>query len=156
MQSLLPKRELCALKGVVSKRLDELPQMKSFIAKTPTNGYASEVRSAFNSYGSGVISDDLLRLTEVHAIHDPIERVMAQQSAIQAREYHNNRHLDGLSDYDKHFLHDMSKLVEYRTRGVSSPRIDVNRDREHLERTLYHMSHMSYPMKRILLDFYQR
>lgn len=156
MQSLLPKRELCALKGVVSKRLDELPQMKSFITKTPTNGYALEVRSAFNAYGSGVISDDLLRLTEVHAIHDPTERFMAHQSAIQAREYHNNRHLDGLSDYDKHFLHDMSKFVEYRTRGVSSPRIDVNRDREHLERTLYHMSHMSYPMKRILLDFYQR
>lgn len=156
MQSLLPKRELCALKGVVSKRLDELPQMKSFITKTPTNGYALEVRSAFNAYGSGVISDDLLRLTEVHALSDPTERFMAQQSAIQAREYHNNRHLDGLSDYDKHFLQDMSKFVEYRTIGVSSPRIDVNRDREHLERTLYHMSHMSYPMKRILLDFYQR
>lgn len=156
MQSLLPKRELCALKGVVSKRLDELPQMKSFITKTPTNGYTSEVKSDFNLYGSGIFSDGLLRLTEVHAATDTLERVVAQQSAIQAREYHNNRHLDGLSDYDKHFLHDMSKLVEYRTRGVSSPRIDVNRDREHLERTLYHMSHMSYPMKRILLDFYQR
>lgn len=104
MQSLLPKRELCVLKGVVSKRLDELPQMKSFITKTPTNGYTYEVKSTLNAYGSGFISDDLLRLTGVHAIHDPIERVMAQQSAIQAREYHNNRHLDGLSDYDKHFF----------------------------------------------------
>lgn len=154
MISLISESKTPRLGTATSKRLDEMSQLKSFITKTPTNGYSYEIKSSSQAYEGGFFSDNLLKITETASSN--LDRNAAQQSAIQAREYHNNRHLDGLSDYERHFLQEMTRMVDYRSKGRSSPRINMERDRFHLDRVMDNMGNMSYPMKRVLLDFYNR
>lgn len=154
MISLISESKTPRLGTATSKRLDEMSQLKSFITKTPTNGYSYEIKSSSQAYEGGFFSDELLKIAET--VPSNLDRIIAQKSAIQAREYHNNRHLDGLSDYERHFLEEMSRMVDYRTKGRSNPSINIERDRFHLDRALDNMYNMSYPMKRVLLDFYNR